>query len=327
MALGLAGLLISSRPASPAEKDGARYATALGSKVPSGVEDLRALQRQVKKVLKDVLRCTVSVRVGGAQGSGVIVRRDGYILTAAHVSGKAGQKATVILANGRMLKGKTLGSNRTADSGLIKITEKGPWPFVEMGESTELKKGQWCVAVGHPGGYKTGRSPVVRLGRVLEVSRLFFCTDCTLVGGDSGGPVFDLDGRVIGIHSCIGSRLTVNIHVPVNTFRHTWDRLAKGEVWGKRPSFKRASRPYFGIEGDTDAKECRITKVVPGSPADNAGLKEGDVVTKFGAREIKRFADLSAEMRKTRPGETVFLEVVRDKETLFLELVVGKRGS
>jgi serine protease Do len=326
LALGLAALLPAGL-AWGAKKAARHPVAALDSKVPEGVDDLRALERRVKKVLKKVLRATVSVRVGGAQGSGVIVRKDGTVLTAAHVSGKPGQKAVVIFSDGKTVHGKTLGSNRTADSGMIKITDKGPWPFVELGDSSDLHKGQWCIAVGHPGGFREGRSPVVRLGRVLEVGKLYFCTDCTLVGGDSGGPVFDLSGRVVGIHSCIGSRLIINIHVPVNTYRQTWDRLAKSESWGKRPSYKKTSRPYFGVEGGEDEKECRITHVTPGSPAEKAGLKEGDVVVKFDGREVASFAQLSAEIRKTRPGERVFLEVVRDKETLFLEVVVGKRGN
>ena len=102
--------------------------------------------------------------------------------------------------------------------------------------SAEMKKNDWCVVTGHPGGFKTGRSPVVRVGRILEINNSvaakYICTDCTLVGGDSGGPLFDMQGRVIGIHSQIRARITENVHVPVNTYRETFDRLAKGDVWG-----------------------------------------------------------------------------------------------
>lgn len=302
-----------------------KYSTAaLNKNVPQDIEDLKAIQDQVKRVLKKVLPCTVSVQVGMAHGSGVIIRKGGYILTAAHVSGKARQNATVILADGRTVKGKTLGANQTIDSGLIKIIDKGKWPFVKMGDSAHVKKGEWCISVGHPGGYKTGRTPVVRLGRLLEVSKSYLCTDCTLVGGDSGGPVFDLNGKVIGIHSCIGNKITSNIHIPVNTYRKTWERLVKGEVWGKRPVRRSFSRPYFGVEGESEDAECKIHRIEPGSPADLAGLKENDVVLKFNGRGVGSFSDLSDEIGKTKPGDRVQLEVRRGREFLTVEVEVGK---
>jgi hypothetical protein len=173
----------------------------------------------------------VGVSIGPAQGSGVIVK-GGRVLTAGHVSGQPGRTVTLHLADGRKLKGKTLGRNADIDSGLIEITDKGDWPGVEMGKSADLKKGQWVVAIGHPGGYRANRTPVVRLGRVLEVNAGAIVTDCPLVGGDSGGPLFDLDGKIIGIHSRIGGPIMANLHVPVGTYVDTWDRLARGETWG-----------------------------------------------------------------------------------------------
>jgi serine protease Do len=308
-----------------AKKAGAKHPTALlETTVPDNVEALKALQKQVKRVLKKVLPCTVAVRVGQAHGSGVIVRKDGYILTAAHVSGKAGQKVTVILADGRTVPGKTLGANKSIDSALIKINDKGPWPFLKMANSSRVKKGQWCISAGHPGGHKPGRTAVVRLGRILEMTKSYLCTDCPLVGGDSGGPVFDLQGRVIGIHSCIGSKLTSNIHVPVNTYKKTWKRLVKSEVWGKRPGRKASLRPYFGVEGVAAEKECKILHVDPGSPADLAGLQEQDIVTSFDEQPIANFDELIEAINRTSPGDQVVLEVVRAQEKLTLKVVVGR---
>src|SRR5262249_51255385 len=161
----------------------------------------------------------------------------------------------ITLPDGRRLKGKTLGSNETYDSGMIRITDEGEWPFVQMGDASKLKEGAWCLALGHPEGYRNGRTPVLRLGRYLgHPSRgksKFLRTDCALVGGDSGGPLFDLDGKVIGIHSQIGQYMTWNLHVPVDAYRAEWDRLVKGEV-RKRP------RPYIGVLLDEDASDCRI---------------------------------------------------------------------
>jgi len=118
---------------------------------------------------------------------------------------------------------------------MMKITTEGKYPFCELGKVSDMKKGTWCIAIGHPGGYKEGRSPVVRVGRILENNSEYVRTDCTLVGGDSGGPLFDMHGRVIGINSRIGQTLTSNMHVPVDTFRDTWGRLAQGDRWDRAP--------------------------------------------------------------------------------------------
>jgi serine protease Do len=200
--------------------------------VPETVDDLRALEKQVQAVVARVQAATVGVSVGPAQGSGVIIK-DGYVLTAGHVSGKPGRDVTIRLPDGRKLKGKTLGNNAGIDSGLIKILDKGTFPTVEMGKSADLKKGDWIISIGHPGGFRATRTPVVRLGRVLSVTGEAVLTDCTLVGGDSGGPLFDLKGRVVGIHSRIGFFITQNYHVPVETYVTTFERLVNGESWGR----------------------------------------------------------------------------------------------
>src|SRR5262249_42222176 len=154
------------------------------------------------------------------------------VLTAGHVSGTPNREAMLVLADGRRVKAKTLGNNRGIDSGMMKITTEGKYPFVPLGNSTDLKKGQWVITVGHPGGYNPNRSPVVRVGRVLNRTNGYIESDCTLVGGDSGGPLFDMQGNLVGIHSRIGWNITDNVHVPVDTYRDTWDRLAKAESWG-----------------------------------------------------------------------------------------------
>src|SRR5262249_25394639 len=172
----------------------------------------------------------VGIQIGGASGSGVIVSEDGYILTAGHVSGKPDTECEIIFPDGKRVKGKSLGVNRSIDSGMIKITEKGKWPFAEMSRGPKPEKGQWVVSLGHPNGFISGRTPVLRLGRVLNSTDSLVQTDCTLVGGDSGGPLFDLDGKVIGIHSRIGPTITFNIHVPIATYNETWDDLVASKT-------------------------------------------------------------------------------------------------
>src|SRR5262249_24520783 len=150
------------------KKDADDLPPAVTKPLPESLDDLKAIQSQVKKVLEKVIPCTVGVQIGGASGSGVIVSEDGLVLTAGHVSGKPGQKCRIILSDGKTIEGKSLGRNERMDSGMFKITAEGKWPFCDMGASEDLKSGQWCIATGHPNGYQKGRAPVVRLGRIIS---------------------------------------------------------------------------------------------------------------------------------------------------------------
>jgi serine protease Do len=322
LALGLPALADAPSKTAPLP-----LATVLDKAIPESVGDLRAIQRQVKKVLEKVMPCTVAVKVGNGQGSGVIVRPDGYVLTAGHVVGKAERDAIIILPGGKVLHGKTLGANRSMDSGLIKITDEGNWPFVDLGSSKDIKRGQWCITLGHPGGFKPGRSPVVRVGRVLDQSDNFVRTSCTLVGGDSGGPLFDLDGKVIGIHSRIGNLITANLHVPVDTYRENWEKLAKGETWGGRNNGKEVVQPFLGVQGDSESRECRLLRIIAGSPAEKAGLLPNDVVVRFDNQPIGDYETLVALIANCRPGQPIMLEVQRGEELVSIRAVLGKREA
>src|SRR5262245_13160843 len=294
--------------------------------VPENVADLKALQDRVKTVLKKVVPCTVGLQVGGASGSGVIIDKEGHILTAGHVSGAANRKCRVIMPDGKVLSGITLGANNGVDRGLIKITDKGEFPHAEMGKSDGLKKGQWVLSTGHPGGFRPGRTPVVRLGRIQSASSFLVSTDCTLVGGDSGGPLWDLDGKVVGIHSRIGGPITANIHVPVDVYQRDWERLAKAEVWGGRFfGGAPAGNAYLGVEVDPDAADCKVVKITEGSPAEKAGLKPDDVIVKFDGKAVKSFDDLRDYISKKKVGDKVAVEVLRDKETVKVEVALAKR--
>jgi serine protease Do len=319
-------------PVLPASKELARPA-ALDKPVPAGVEDLKAIQTHIKKTLDKVIPATVALRIGPAWGSGVIVSEDGYVLTAAHVSGKADRECVIIMPDGKEVKGKTLGGNTQVDGGMVKITEKGKWPYVEMGRSSKVKAGDWCVVIGHPGGFRPGRAPVVRVGRVSASSASLIRTDATLVGGDSGGPLFDADGKVIGINSRIGMRIVDNIHVPVDTYRDGWDRLVKGEVWGgsllgfgdpKRDAPKTVGA-WLGVQRDADADNCRITGTVEDSPAEKAGFLADDVITRFDGKPIASFPDLAELVGAKKPGDEVVVVVRRGSETVRLKVVLGAR--
>jgi serine protease Do len=196
---------------------------------PKDLAGFQTLETQIKAVVDKVLPAVVGIQIGSSAGSGVIVSEDGIVMTAGHVVGKPGQSVKFILADGRLVKGVTLGMSASADAGLMKITDPGKWPFAAMGESKSLKPGVWCLAIGHPLGYRPGRPPVVRIGRILQTSENVIQTDCPIVGGDSGGPLLDLDGKVIGINSRIGFNADINLHVPVDLFRALWDRMLKSE--------------------------------------------------------------------------------------------------
>jgi len=290
---------------------------------PKSVAELKAMEQHQQELAKKLISCTVGIVVGPAHGSGVIISEDGYVMTAAHVAGKPGRQAAFILPDGRRAKGKTLGMHRTLDAGLMKITDKGPWPFVEKAEPDGIDVGAWCVATGHPGGFQEGRQPVVRIGRVLLKDRFAINTDCTLVGGDSGGPLFDMSGKVIGINSRIGRPLTANMHVPIAAYHEVWDRMVKGEAWGYFPG----TGPYIGVQGDPNSDLAKVARVQPKGPAQKAGLKPGDVIQKYGDKKITDFASLQMCVNDSQPGDKVTLEVLRGEETVKLQLVVGKRGG
>jgi serine protease Do len=296
---------------------------AFKKSVPVSVEDLTSIEDHVQKLIPKLRASTVGVRIGRAQGSGVIISKDGYVLTAAHVSGAPGRSVILIMPNGKQLKGTSLGLNKTLDAGLIKITDKGNWPFLPIGDMKQVKMGDWCIATGHPGGFRPGRTPVVRLGRVILASSRVIHTDAVLVGGDSGGPLFDMHGRVIGINSRIGRPTTFNFHVPISAFSSDWGRLVRSESWGGRPV--RRSAAIMGVNGDDHPKGCKITGVAPGYPAAKVGLKVGDIITKLDGKKVTSFQGLVALVGRKKPGDKVTVELIRGTKTLKIPLVLAKR--
>ena len=319
------GELIAADNASATPTDAAKESLnrLLAGATPMGVADLKAMQEHVRSLTDQLMKCTVGVQVGHAQGSGVIISKDGYVLTAAHVAGKANRTVKFFFADGTTKLGQTLGLNRTLDAGLMKIADVTDLPFAEMGKVDNLNFGQWCLAMGHPGGYQSDRKPVLRLGRVLFNNNEVITTDCTLVGGDSGGPLFDMQGKVIGINSRIASELRANMHVPVSTYSDTaiWDRLVKAEEWGHYPGQK----PSLGVVGEDGTNEAKIKTVHADSPAEDGGLKAGDVVLKFDETTITNFDSLAAEVQKCQPGAKVNIVVKRGEETKTLEVKIGRR--
>jgi serine protease Do len=306
---------------------------AVGSSARAeGLDDLRAREEKVKAIVQRVMPCVVAVTSADedkpGSGSGVIISKDGLILTAAHVTQATGNNLTIIFPDGRRVKGTSLGANRTTDAGMARITEPGDWPFVEMGSSDLLKLGDWVVAMGHPGGYSFERRPPVRLGRVWrrDLDGALF-TSCPLIGGDSGGPLFDLEGRVIGIHSSIHGSVEMNRHVAIDTLRFDWEKLEKDQTWGK-VSFNSSndSRPITGALFDRESRDGVVVKqVFEDLPAFKAGLKSGDVVKKFDGEEVANFHALQRLLGRRKPGDLVPLAVQRGDGLVDLQLELGRR--
>ncbi|MEC9097218.1 MAG: trypsin-like peptidase domain-containing protein, partial [Planctomycetota bacterium] len=292
---------------------------------PTSVDQIELIQAHVQSLAEKVQKTVVGIGVGAAQGSGVIISRDGYVLTAAHVSGKPGMNARLFLADGRVVPARTLGLNRTFDAGLMKIIaedwEDQNWPHADMGVSGDVVLGQWVMAVGHPGGFQVDRNPVVRLGRIVHTYQDVLTSDCTLIGGDSGGPLFSMDGRVVGIHSRIGPELSHNVHAPIDSFKEGWERMANEEQWGNNPG-----APLIGVRGGQNEDTAEIDSIIPGSPAAKAGIKRGDVIIQFAGKDITTFDSLVNVVAVHRPGEKVILKVLRKDKELELELTVGRAG-
>lgn len=335
--------------------------------VPARALDIgqyKALQKTTQHLEKHMLETTVAIisRKTGAAGSGVIVSADGLVLTAGHVLAATGDSPTIILADGTQLKSKGLGRNHHIDAGMLQIDDpkhKGPFPFSEMGHSSELKPGDWCMAVGHPGGIERGRTAPIRLGRILGSgpSGLFanqIDSDATLLPGDSGGPLFDLKGRVIGIHSNIGPIGTQNHDVPIDSFRDHWQELKSGKVIGTfnetpqhrlrfnipndpeqlrkmlgNEEWKRLNglgdnadgdtakdRAFLGAAFDAKADGAVVSRVVPDTPAADMGLHVGDKLTRFDGAAIHSVDDLRAQLDRKEPGDRVSIKIERDGKSL-----------
>jgi len=320
---------------------------------------------------RDTVVCITSRGARGmGSGSGVIVSKDGLVLTAAHVVDAAGsgdqkKEVAVILPDGTEVKGRVLGRDLNRDAAMVQLEGDREWPFAEPAPADSVEKGEWCIAMGHPGGFDIQRVAPVRVGRLWQDNeKAFFHSDNTVSGGDSGGPLFDLEGRVIGIHSNISMDVKENRHVPIGVFHKEWDRLKKGEVWGnsrrllsgsddlqpKRPSPPRNLRPadprrepavpdadddkpaapakggaWLGIVLGQKDESVTADEIAPGSPAEKAGLKSGDVIVKINGKPVGSTGDIISRVRDSAPGDTLKFTVQRDGREETLEVTLAAR--
>ena len=199
--------------------------------------------------------------------------------------------------------------------------------YLDVGVSQGLKEGQWVMAVGHPGGLDKERGMVVRVGRVINQNKTSLRTDCTLVGGDSGGPLVDMEGNVVAIHSRIGGRIQDNIHVPIDVFSNTWDKLASG--------FKIGEQGRLGLSVGSDSNV--VSYVQKDGPADKAGIQVGDILSGIGKRNVNDKISLALALRGRYPYEKLPIRVIRGSQKIdltatlvdaeFLQLIKDRQMS
>ena len=300
-------------PVPPKVAPGQRLAAVFRKPAPTTITDLRTIETRVKLIVAQVSPAVVAVtlRGGAISGSAVVISADGLVLSAAHVGGTPDRDVVFTFPDGRTAKGKTLGTDHGMDAGLMQITDAGPWPFAPVGDLTGARLSDWVVALGHPGGFDAKRPVVARLGRIIMMTPKTMQTDCIILSGDSGGPLFDMSGRVIGIHSSISTEAEQNFHVPITTFLATWTRLARSENWGT-PAIAAGGRGRGGRDagatGSVVPGGVRINTVNQTGRAQRVMLQPGDVVLKFNGQGVASPADFLAQLAATEEKLTVTIK-------------------
>lgn len=277
-------------------------------------------------------------------GSGFLISDDGYIVTNNHVvtggpRGEAVNQVTVTLTNGKEYKAKIVGRDAASDLALLKIDATG-LPFVKFADSSTARVGDWVVAIGNP----LGLGSTVTAGIISAVHRSigqpgvngaydrYIQTDTAINRGNSGGPLFDLKGNVVGINnmliSPVGANIGVNFAIPAEAAIPVINSLKSGQ---------KIERGYLGIgiaPVDEDLAAALglpkdrgefVQRVEDDGAAAKAGLKRGDVVTKVNGKDVTPSQTLSYIVSNTKPGTRIPLEVIRDGKTVTLYAVVGTR--
>jgi len=268
------------------------------------------------------------------QGSGFIISRDGYILTNNHVVGDA-DKVTVKLLDGREFTAKTIGVDPHSDVAVIKI-DAVDLPVLELGDSDAIEVGEWVVAIGNP----FGLSHTLTVGVVSAKGRSsigiadyenFIQTDAAINPGNSGGPLVDLDGKVVGMNTAIfsqsGGYMGIGFAIPINMAKSIKDQLIQtGSV----------VRGYLGIViqdltpelaksfGMKDQKGIVVAQVSEDSPAEKAGMKQGDVIVEFDGKPVDQVGPFRNEVALKTPGSTEDITVLRNGERKVLSVTIGQ---
>jgi serine protease Do len=271
-----------------------------------------------------------------AQGSGFLISADGLVLTNAHVVDGA-KEVTVKLSDHREFKAKVLGADRSSDIAVLKIDARD-LPYVRIGDSDQLGVGDYVLAIGEPFGLEeTATAGIVSAkGRSLPGDGYvpFIQTDAAVNPGNSGGPLFDATGAVVGINAQIytnsGGYQGVSFAIPINLAVQIKDQIVKtGKVAHSRlgvevQTLNQSLADSFKLKSPNGAL---VAKVVPDSAAAQAGIKEGDVILKFNGATIVDAGQLSARVGSAAPGDKASLEIWRDGKTLSLTATIGNAAA
>jgi len=276
-------------------------------------------------------------------GSGVIIDKDGYILTNAHVVSGA-TKVKVKLYDGREFDAEVKGADERSDLAVIKIKAKG-LPIAKLGNSNKLKIGNWVVAIGNPFGFAIENpEPTVTVGVVSALNRYLpafsqrqmgladlIQTDAAINPGNSGGPLVNLKGEVIGINTAIittsGGYQGLGFATPINKAKRILKKLLKGEsveygwLGVSIQNLNEDLRNYFEVK---EKKGVIVLKVYKDSPAEDGGIKEGDLILEFNGNSVKTSRDLSTMVSSSEVGEQVPIKIVRSGNKISSVVKIGK---
>lgn len=289
---------------------------------PLNQKDLLDIQSRLQELLPNAKKALVSIETNDGVGSGVIVSEDGLVLTAAHVIGKTGQKMNVRLLNGKKVSAISLGGSEISDAGMLKITKKGKWPFSPIAKRDFSKIGDWCFAIGHPGGFNKKRGVVVRLGRIIGKNEDTLQSDSRLLGGDSGGPLFDFNGNIIAIHSRVSKQPDQNFHVPIECFHINWDFYKNQEILTFE---KLKTQGFLGVACEKTDLGLKVNSVVEKSAAEKYGLQKGDFLISLDGEKLDSREELTILISLKKPDELISLEYRRDETELSVQLALGAR--
>jgi serine protease Do len=272
-------------------------------------------------------------------GSGFFISGDGFIVTNNHVVADA-TEIMVKMADGRELEARLVGRDESTDLAVIKV-EGTEFPFVNFEESAQPRVGDWVIAVGNPFGLGgTATAGIVSAqGRSIPDPTAsyvdFLQIDAAINRGNSGGPTFDIYGRVIGVNSAIysptGGSVGIGFAIPASVAKPITDRLMRGET---------IQRGYLGViigNVDADIREgldlpagttgAYITEVTKGAPADVAGLQPGDVVIRFNGDTVASSTELTRRVAEVQVGQPIRLEILRDGRRQSVTVRSGRRPS
>jgi serine protease Do len=270
-----------------------------------------------------------------AQGSGFLISSDGYILTNNHMVEES-EKVEVELTDGRKFTAKIIGTDPDSDVAVVKVDAEN-LPYLELADSDALEVGEWVLAIGNP----LGLSHTVTAGIVSAKGRSgfglanfenFIQTDAAINFGNSGGPLINLDAKVVGINTAIvgaGGNIGIGFAIPINMAKNIYDQLVDGGTVERgwlgisMGELTDETAPFFGLK--KNAKGVLIAEVIPDSAAEKAGLKHNDIIIEVDGKPIESRDAFRNQIAMLQPGSRVKLVVWRDKRRKPLTVKLGKR--